>query len=73
MIIRYGCRPQHTYIVIDSKMLHLNLVVPTLQVQILAIIGLTAASYALYVENKLDENPFYKPACETSWGSCSTV
>merc|ERR1712054_505020 len=42
-------------------------------IQFLAIVGLATASYALYVENKLDNNPFYKPACETSWGSCSTV
>merc|ERR1711998_269153 len=42
-------------------------------VQLLAILGLTTASYALYVENQLTDNPFYKPACETSWGSCSTV
>ena len=27
----------------------------------------------MYVEAKLANNPFYKPACETSWGSCSTV
>merc|ERR1712070_1144349 len=44
-----------------------------LLVQLLAIVGLSAAGYALYVENKLSDNPFYKPACETSWGSCSTV
>merc|ERR1711939_865359 len=42
-------------------------------VQLLAILGIGAASYALYVEHKLANNPFYKPACETSWGSCSTV
>merc|ERR1712138_159833 len=44
-----------------------------LLVQLLSLVGLSAASYALYVENQLSDNPFYKPACETSWGSCSTV
>merc|ERR1711907_512453 len=42
-------------------------------VQLLGIFGVCVAGYALYVENKLTDNPFYKPACETSWGSCSTV
>merc|ERR1712159_323796 len=49
------------------------MVIRKLLLQLLAILGLSAAGYALYVENKLTDNPFYKPACETSWGSCSTV
>merc|ERR1712216_463673 len=49
------------------------MLVRKLLIQLLALVGLSAASYALYVESKLSNNPFYKPACETSWGSCSTV
>merc|ERR1712216_1100980 len=51
----------------------LKMIIRKLLVQLLALLGLGAASYAMFVESKLANNPFYKPACETSWGSCSTV
>merc|ERR1712216_397705 len=40
-------------------------------IQLLGLAGMMTAYYAYHVESKLHD-PFYKPVCETSWGSCAT-
>merc|ERR1712166_1015256 len=41
-------------------------------IPLLDLAGMITAYYAYHVESKLHD-PFYKPVCETSWGSCATV
>merc|ERR1712166_238407 len=41
-------------------------------IPLLGLAGMITAYYAYHVESKLHD-PFYKPVCETSWGSCATV
>eukprot|EP01059_Diplonema_ambulator_P023462 TRINITY_DN38980_c0_g1_i1.p1 TRINITY_DN38980_c0_g1~~TRINITY_DN38980_c0_g1_i1.p1 ORF type:complete len:182 (+),score=39.84 TRINITY_DN38980_c0_g1_i1:56-547(+) len=41
---------------------------------VLGLAGMLVSAYALDVEWKLKHGgPFYKPACDSSWGSCSAV
>eukprot|EP00755_Sulcionema_specki_P027163 Sspe_Gene.16532::Locus_5831_Transcript_1_1_Confidence_1.000_Length_563::g.16532::m.16532/K05357/VKORC1; vitamin-K-epoxide reductase (warfarin-sensitive) len=42
-------------------------------VRLLGVAGILVSAYALHVELQLKRNPFYEPACNTSWGSCGTV
>ena len=40
----------------------------------LGVLGVLVSGYALDVEVKLrTAGPFYKPACDSTWGSCSAV
>mmetsp|Transcript_28853 Transcript_28853/g.64520 ORF Transcript_28853/g.64520 Transcript_28853/m.64520 type:complete len:165 (+) Transcript_28853:94-588(+) len=39
----------------------------------LASCGIIVALYALHIEAELERDPFYEPACNTRWGSCSAV
>eukprot|EP01060_Flectonema_neradi_P019177 TRINITY_DN2618_c2_g2_i2.p1 TRINITY_DN2618_c2_g2~~TRINITY_DN2618_c2_g2_i2.p1 ORF type:complete len:187 (+),score=15.44 TRINITY_DN2618_c2_g2_i2:66-563(+) len=43
-------------------------------IALLGIAGVLVSGYALDVEWKLQSaGPFYKPACDSEWGSCSAV
>ena len=44
------------------------------KVQLTSLLGLLAASYAMYVEMKMDVNPDYEAACDLgSFASCTKV
>jgi len=44
------------------------------KIQLTSLLGLAAASYALYVEMKMDVNPDYEAACDLgSFASCTKV
>uniref|UniRef100_A0A7S3K6R5 vitamin-K-epoxide reductase (warfarin-sensitive) n=1 Tax=Aureoumbra lagunensis TaxID=44058 RepID=A0A7S3K6R5_9STRA len=48
------------------------MICPETRVVLLGVFGLLVSLYALHVETKLAD-PFYVPACNTSWGSCAAV
>jgi uncharacterized membrane protein len=43
------------------------------RVRFLGAVGTIVAYYAMHVESQLEQDPFYEPACNTSWGSCAAV
>ena len=42
-------------------------------VQLNSLTGICVSSYALFVEQRLRDNPFYQPTCNTRGSSCAKV